>query len=86
MRRLTLILNGQTDKLLHHSISFIITMVGFIVSPVFGISLALVIGFIKEYSDKVNFNRWSWGDIFANLAGIFDATLVYYLISLNLFS
>lgn len=83
MRRAHIWLNESVavDKLLHHMVSFALTVTGFIISPAVGIIVGLTAGFAKEFSDMVNFNRWSWGDVFFNLLGVADAILVYYLIN-----
>lgn len=83
MKRVHIRLNESVavDKLLHHMVSFSLTMTGFIISPAVGIIIGLTAGFAKEFSDMVNFSRWSWGDIFFNLLGVADAALIYYLLN-----
>ena len=83
MRRAHIWLNETlaVDKLLHHMVSFALTMTGFIISPITGILVGIIAGFAKEFSDMFNFNKWSWGDVFFNLLGVADAVLIYYLLN-----
>lgn len=67
------------DKTLHFSVSYIIASVAFIISIPFGIATSLTAGVIKEISDMLYFNGWSWGDIAADILGIALAVLIYLL-------
>jgi uncharacterized protein YfiM (DUF2279 family) len=64
------------DKVLHFSVSYFITSVGMIFGIPFGIGIALLGGVLKETSDALFFNGWSWGDMLANILGIATAVLV----------
>jgi hypothetical protein len=64
------------DKVLHFSVSYIITSVGMLFGIPFGISIALLGGILKETSDALFFDVWSWGDMFANILGILFAVAV----------
>lgn len=67
------------DKTLHFSVSYIIASVGFIISIPFGIATSLIAGVLKEISDMLYFNGWSWGDIAADILGIIFALLIFIL-------
>jgi uncharacterized protein YfiM (DUF2279 family) len=64
------------DKVLHFSVSYFITSVAMIFGIPFGIGISLLAGILKETSDALFFNGWSWGDMFANILGIAAAVLV----------
>jgi len=72
---------ANNDKVLHHLFSFFIAISLFFISVPVGVIVALTIGIAKEISDHINFNRWSWGDLLADVFGILDALLIYYLIT-----
>ena len=67
------------DKVLHFSVSYFITSVALIFGFPFGIFIGFSAGVLKEISDELYFNRWSWGDMFANVLGILAAALVHIL-------
>jgi uncharacterized protein YfiM (DUF2279 family) len=64
------------DKVLHFSVSYFIASVAMIFGIPFGIGVSLLAGILKETSDALFFNGWSWGDMFANILGIAAAVLV----------
>ena len=71
-----------TDKMLHFSISFLITSTVFLychlltiqtlLSFVIAFAVAIFIGVIKEVIDA----KWDWKDILADIAGIATAIIV----------
>jgi len=67
------------DKVLHFSVSYFIASVGMIFGISFGITIALAGGTLKEISDHLYFNGWSWGDMLTNILGIIGAVLVKFL-------
>ena len=79
------IANAHNDKVQHHLYSFFIAISLFFISVPFGILVTLFIGVFKEALDHIYFKRWSWGDLLADVFGIADALLIYYLITGNLF-
>ena len=71
-----------TDKMLHFSISFLITSTVFLychllaiqtlLSFVIAFAVAIFVGVIKEVIDKI----WDWKDILADAAGIVSAMII----------
>jgi len=76
-----LIANLHNDKVLHHIFSFFIAISLFFISVPLGILVTLAVGIAKEVFDHVFLKRWSWGDLLADVFGILDAVLIYYLIT-----
>lgn len=67
------------DKMLHFSVSYFITSVALIFGFPIGIGIGFLAGVLKETSDALFFNGWSWGDMIANLLGIALAVFVKFL-------
>jgi len=72
------LLGVQNDKVLHFLVCFVVAFVFSFVNPIFGASVALVLGLYKEFTDshKAN-NYWSWGDLLADGIGIAIAILTH---------
>ena len=67
------------DKILHFSVSYFITSVALIFGFPIGIGVGFLAGVLKETSDALFFNGWSWGDMIANILGIAAAVIVKWL-------
>ena len=67
------------DKVLHFSVSYFITSVALIFGFPIGIGVGFLAGVLKETSDALFFNGWSWGDMIANILGIAAAVIVKWL-------
>lgn len=67
------------DKMLHFSVSYFITSVALIFGFPIGIGVGFLAGVLKEISDALFFNGWSWGDMLANILGIAAAVIVKWL-------
>ena len=67
------------DKMLHFSVSYFITSVALIFGFPIGIGVGFLAGVLKETSDALFFNGWSWGDMIANILGIAAAVIVKWL-------
>ena len=67
------------DKVLHFSVSYFITSVALIFGFPLGIFVGFSAGVLKEISDELFFNGWSWGDMLANVLGILAAVIVHIL-------
>jgi hypothetical protein len=65
------------DKVLHFSVSYFIASVGLQIFGWKSIPIAILAGVIKEVSDELYFNGWSWGDVIFNFLGIGIALLIY---------
>lgn len=76
-----------TDKMLHFSISFLITSTVFLychllaiqtfLSFVIAFAVAIFVGVIKEVIDA----KWDWKDILADIAGIVTATIAIIILT-----
>lgn len=64
------------DKVLHFSVSYFITSVALIFGFPIGIGVSFLAGVLKETSDALFFNGWSWGDMIANVLGIAAAVVI----------
>jgi hypothetical protein len=65
------------DKVLHFSVSYFIASVGLQLFGLKAIPIAILAGVLKEISDHLYFNGWSWGDVIFNFLGIGIALLIY---------
>ena len=69
----------QSDKVLHFLVCFFVTFILSFVNPIFGASVALVLGLYKEFTDSHKLgNIWSWGDILADCLGILFGILLWF--------
>ena len=67
----------KVDKQLHFICSFIPTVVVGIFSPFLGVAFALGLGIGKEVGDAMSpYNKWSWGDVIADIVGILTGLLI----------
>ena len=73
----------QSDKVLHFLVCFVIAFPLMAINIYLAIGVTLAIGLYKEFTDshKPN-NYWSWGDIVADVLGVFFAVVVWCIISL----
>ena len=73
----------QSDKVLHFLVCFVIAFPLMSINIYLAIGATLAIGLYKELTDshKPN-NYWSWGDILADVLGVFFAVVVWCVISL----
>ena len=73
----------QSDKVLHFLVCFVVTFALSWVNVIIAVIFALILSFYKEFMDmNEKGNYWSWGDIVADVLGIFFAVVVWCIISL----
>ena len=74
-------LGVQSDKVLHFLVSFVIAFPLMAVNIYLAIGVTLAIGLYKEFIDShKEGNYWSWGDLLADILGIFFAVISWYII------
>lgn len=75
-------LGVQSDKILHFLVCFVVTFVLSFANPIFGAFVALILGLYKEFTDSHKSNNyWSWGDILADILGIFGGVILWLVLT-----